>query len=203
MYLTKLILNHKSREVSRDLANPYDLHRTLSRVFAVDAFTEPVHFLWRVGIHQDQNTSMLLVQSEHIGNWDVLERIPGYLQDKAQEKVIKPDIWLTYGNYYRFLLKANPTVTRNGKRRGLCQEDAQQAWLIRQGLRHGFMPSHVVIKDSILLKGQKGEHCLSVLTATFEGYLQVIDKKKVLLSMQNGIGPAKSLGCGLLSLSCT
>lgn len=201
MYLTKLLLNAQSHEVRRDLANPYELHRTLSRVFAVDASTAPVRFLWRLGIAQEENTSMLFVQSEHKGNWDVLARIPEYLQDKAQEKAIQPDVWLTYGNYYRFLLKANPTVTRNGKRRGLYQEEAQQAWLIRQGLRHGFIPSQVAVKDSIVLKGQKGNHCLSVLTTTFEGYLQVIDKKSLLLSLQHGIGPAKSLGCGLLSLS--
>mgnify|MGYP002136949035 FL=1 len=34
MFLSKLILNPKSREARRDLANPYDLHRTLARAFA-------------------------------------------------------------------------------------------------------------------------------------------------------------------------
>lgn len=48
MFLSNPVLNPKSREARRDLANPYDLHRTLARAFAPDEQTAPGRFLWRL-----------------------------------------------------------------------------------------------------------------------------------------------------------
>ena len=42
------------------------------------------------------------------------------------------------GQLLRFRLRANPTVTRAGKRHGLTSQGAQLAWLQRQGERGGF-----------------------------------------------------------------
>lgn len=37
-----------------------------------------------------------------------------------------------------------------------------------------------------------------VVTVTFEGVLNVIDPDRLVMLLENGIGPAKAFGCGLL-----
>lgn len=200
MFLSKLILNPKSREARRDLANPYDLHRTLARAFAPDEQTAPERFLWRLEPMANWQQPQLLVQSQTAGNWGPLHDLPYYLQGEVQEKHFAPEQWLEPESSYRFRLQANPTVTRDGKRRGLCHEQDQLAWLARQGERHGFTLIQGLVSGSAMQQGRKGDSRLSVLTATFEGYLRVNDSQALLAALQGGIGPAKSLGCGLLSL---
>lgn len=200
LYLSRLILNPRSKEARRDLANPYDLHRTLSRAFAPDEETTPERFLWRLETTVNWQQPQLLVQSQTAGNWARLFALPNYLQGEVQEKSFTPDQWLEVGTTRRFRLQANPTVARDGKRRGLCNEKEQLAWLARQGERHGFSLAHTLVSNSVMLYGRKGENRLSVLTATFEGYLSVADPDALRAALCDGIGPAKSLGCGLLSL---
>ncbi|WP_429155577.1 type I-E CRISPR-associated protein Cas6/Cse3/CasE [Aeromonas media] len=200
MFLSKLIFNPKSREARRDLANPYDLHRTLARAFAPDEQTAPERFLWRLEPMANWQQPQLLVQSQTAGNWGPLHDLPYYLQGEVQEKHFAPEQWLEPESSYRFRLQANPTVTRDGKRRGLCHEQDQLAWLARQGERHGFTLIQGLVSGSAMQQGRKGDSRLSVLTATFEGYLRVNDSQALLAALQGGIGPAKSLGCGLLSL---
>lgn len=201
MFLSKLILNPTSREARRDLANPYDLHRTLARAFAPDEQTAPERFLWRLEPTANWQQPQLLVQSQTAGNWGPLRDLPYYLQGEVQEKCVEPEQWLEPARTYRFRLQANPTVTRDGKRRGLCKEEEQLAWLARQGERHGFILAQAMVSSSGMQQGRKGDNRLSILAATFDGYLQVNDTNALLAGMQGGIGPAKSLGCGLLSLA--
>lgn len=208
MYLSKLVLNPHSREARRDLSNPYELHRTLARAFAPDEQTPPERFLWRLESASAWQHPVLLVQSGGQGNWAPLVARPDYLQSEVQEKVLEPERWLVSGNTWRFRLQANPTITRNGKRRGLCKEEEQLAWLARQGDRHGFIPVQALVSCSAMQQGykeksRKEQNRLSVLTATFDGYLQVRDAEALISAMRGGIGPAKALGCGLLSLGRT
>lgn len=200
LHLSRLILNPRSKEARRDLANPYELHRTLARAFAPDEETAPARFLWRLEATANWQQPQLLVQSQTEGNWGPLRDLPYYLQGEVQEKRFAPEQWLEQGRSYRFRLQANPTVTRDGKRRGLCSEEEQLAWLARQGERHGFSLVHALVSSSVMQHGRKGASRLSVLTATFEGYLQVVEPDVLRAALCAGIGPAKSLGCGLLSL---
>lgn len=200
LYLSRLILNPRSRDARRDLANPYDLHRTLVRAFALDEVTAPARFLWRLEATTNWQQPQLLVQSQAEGNWGALRDLSHYLQGEVQEKRFAPEAWLEQGRSYRFRLQANPTVARDGKRRGLCREEEQLDWLARQGVRHGFSLIQALVSNSVMQHGRKGESRLSVLTATFEGYLQVGDPHALRAALYEGIGPAKSLGCGLLSL---
>ncbi|WP_421212081.1 type I-E CRISPR-associated protein Cas6/Cse3/CasE [Aeromonas enteropelogenes] len=200
LHLSRLILNPRSRAARRDLANPYDLHRTLARAFAPDKESAPERFLWRLEVTANWQQPQLLVQSQTEGNWEPLRDQPYYLQEEVQEKRLALEQWLEPEGSYRFRLHANPTVTRGGKRWGLCNESEQLAWLARQGQRHGFTLLQALVSGSAMQQGRKGNCCLSVLTATFEGYLRVSDTQALQAALQGGIGPAKSLGCGLLSL---
>jgi CRISPR system Cascade subunit CasE len=200
MFLSKLILNPRSREARRDLANPYELHRTLARAFAPDTETAPARFLWRLEATAGWQQAILLVQSAYPGDWAPLVELPNYLHEEVQEKALMPERWLLSGRTFRFRLQANPTVTKAGKRWGLLKEEEQLAWLARQGERYGFMPAQALVSASVMQQGRKGQNRLSVLTATFDGYLRVQDPVTLQAALRDGIGPAKSLGCGLLTL---
>lgn len=200
MFLSKLILNPRSREARRDLANPYELHRTLARAFAPDNETSPARFLWRLEPTVSWQHPILLVQSVYPANWAALADLAYYLHQEIEVKEFEPENWLNSGHIFRFRLQANPTVTRNGKRWGLLKEDEQLAWLTRQGERHGFFLEQALVSASAMQQGRKGEGKLSVLTVTFDGYLRVQEACLLWNAMGKGIGPAKSLGCGLLTL---
>ena len=45
---------------------------------------------------------------------------------------------LKAGQRFRFRLRANPTVNRQGKRLGLLRLEEQEKWIVRKGEQHGF-----------------------------------------------------------------
>ncbi len=78
MYLSQLILNPQSRQVQHELADPYELHRTVSRAFPDGVFkaerTEDnaTNILFRVDLHPRTRIPTLLVQSRQHPRWDFL-----------------------------------------------------------------------------------------------------------------------------------
>lgn len=202
MHLTRLRLDPRSTQARRDLADPYEMHRTLVRVFVRNGEQTPPRILWRAEPTATWTEPVVLVQAAEPGDWSVLEQLPGYLQRERpwQTKVFDPEEWLRAGETYRFRLFANPTVTREGKRLGLVAEDAQLAWLARQGERLGFKVEAALATGSELLRSRKGGTQISLLKACFEGRLRVADKAALIQALCTGIGPGKAFGCGLLSL---
>jgi CRISPR system Cascade subunit CasE len=201
MYLTKLLLDPHDAQARRDLANAYDMHRTLSRVYAKDESTPLYRFLWRLEPFQSfYDGATLLVQSEEPGNWDVLRRHPGYLLEMQADKKVDIESWLSAGGHYHFRLLANPTVKRDGKRYGLCAEDEQLKWLQRQLEKGGCELRSVLRSLNERRVARKGDTRLTVQAVRFDGVLCLRDVAKARVILRSGIGHAKSLGLGLLSL---
>lgn len=134
------------------------------------------------------------------------------------------------GRWLQYRLRANPVVSRRkegreGKtrvvRQGLIQEVDQAAWLMRQGEQHGFaLPTwrdkegnvhpDVRIVSPGILHGNKEErddsnvavskHTIRIFCVDYEGLLSVTDRSKFEQLLKRGLGPAKGLGFGLLSI---
>lgn len=200
MYLTRLRLDLRSAQARRDLGDPYEMHRTLVRAFVRDADQTPPRILWRVEPTAAWSEPVVLVQARGPADWSVLEALPNYLKGSAETRDISPEGWLQSEQCYRFRLFANPTVTRDGKRQGLVSEDAQLAWLARQGEHHGFAIEAALVTGSELLRSRKQDSRISVLKACFDGRLRVRDCVALASALRSGIGPGKAFGCGLLSL---
>lgn len=202
MYLSRLRLNPADPQARRDLADAYEMHRTLTRAFSPDAEQAPARFLWR----QERNASgwpdgTVLVQAAEPGRWEVLRALPGYLQSLEADKPVDWTVRVQPGGHFRFRLLANPTVTRDGKRHGLVREDEQLAWLNRQGERHGFAVLAAVRGTSDRLSARKGRHHITVQSVGFEGLLQATDAAALCEAVTQGLGHAKAMGLGLLSLA--
>jgi CRISPR system Cascade subunit CasE len=204
MHLTQLRLDPHNAQARRDLADPYDMHRTLVRAFVRGESDSPPRFLWRLEPGQTWSQPVVLVQAAEPGDWSFMAQVPGYLlggEGAVTTKAFDPAARLVPGANLRFRLAANPTVTREGKRLGLVGEDAQLEWLQRQGQRLGFDMPTALVSASDMVHGRRGNARVSLRRVLYEGVLQVCDAQAMAGALVSGIGPGKAFGCGLLSLA--
>ncbi len=124
---------------------------------------------------------------------------------------------LTTGQRFRFRLRANPCVSRNGKRQGLLQLFEQEQWIQRKGEAHGFVLPKLpafdlsdaeearvdvrVSQEQMLTGMQHQGNRIRIFSVLYDGVLTVIDEKAFVTVLQAGIGHGKSLGLGLLSVA--
>lgn len=217
MYLSRLILNPRSRRVQRELARPYEMHRSIMRAFPDSLQGGEERVLWRVDEHPRLGVT-LLVQSWGLPDWSWLaeEDARGYLLPVGEPNpAVKPyDLHLTTGQMLTFRLRANPTKRLgkaagddHGKRVGIYREEEQIAWLARKGEQHGFRLVHAQVSRDGKIKDEKDAgrdgavHKLELLSVQFDGILQVTDPDRLVSAVQNGIGSGKGFGFGLLSLA--
>ena len=129
------------------------------------------------------------------------------------------------GDRLRFALRANPTVKQNGKRRDvvmvarrrlqddetnhdplpprnvLAQDEGQQ-WLEARAERWGFQPEDSVQVDGYQLHALPGKGFKArIATCDFAGFLTVVDPDTFRRHLEQGFGPAKGFGCGLMLLA--
>jgi CRISPR system Cascade subunit CasE len=204
MYLSKLQLNPGSRQVAKDQANPYELHRTLMRAFPpFDHEAERVLFRLE-GRHLDE----VLVQSTLAPDWGELPE--DYLLAPAGCKEIGL-LALHDGQSLRFRLRANPAKrdAASHKRVGLYTEDERLQWLVRKGTQHGFaLQAETIVARPTMWREMKlpsgndrKQTTAKVNVVDFDGVLTVVNPRQLQTAVVQGVGPAKGLGCGLLSLA--
>lgn len=152
LYLSRLLLNLRSRQVWSELAWPYEMHRTLMRAFP-KATNEKEHkardefdVLFRAEADEPSSAIKVYVQSRVKPDWSFLDSLNGYLwSDTSLSEYEHKDIMpaclkIQDGQCFSFRLRANPTKriakhddTMKGKRVELTREEEQMAWLIRKG----------------------------------------------------------------------
>lgn len=204
MFLSRLRLNLSSAAARRDLAEPYEMHRTLARVYAPDDATPPPRFLWRLEprVHAD-GVPTLLVQAGTPGRWSALDGLDGYLHSIDADKRVDLQQLVQPARRYRFRLLANATVTRDGKRLGLRSPEALQAWIGRQGARHGFELLALGCHSQPRMRTARGRGAQAVVIdpALFDGVLRANDADALRSAVRAGLGHGKAFGMGLLSLA--
>lgn len=202
IYLSRLLLNPRSRQVQAELRDPYQMHRTLSRAFADDKDEyAQARCLFRVDESPNEPDLCLLVQSRLRPNWDRLMVADRYLV--APPEIKEVDLSFSVGQMLAFRFRANPTVRREGKRLGLYRDEERLTWLARKGELHGFRPCQVAVrKEDTLRPSAATGHEATLNAVRFDGTLFVTDPGKFLEALEGGIGSGKGFGFGLLSLGC-
>lgn len=151
-FLSRLLLNPRSRQVMCEMANPYEMHRTLMHAFPnIEGQTEvkareKISVLFRVEADKKGRFVKVYVQSLIEPNWSFLGGLNGYLYNGSETLSYEhKNIWpamlkLQKGHILSFRLRANPTKRiansldpMKGKRVELAREDDQIAWLLRKG----------------------------------------------------------------------
>jgi CRISPR system Cascade subunit CasE len=228
MYLSRLLLNPRSRQVQHELADPYEMHRTVCHAFPGANFkdNESTGILFRVDLHPKTRLPTLLVQSLQQPDWDfLLAERKDYLLDKNQlpfNVERNPDFMpfdlkekLREGQVLAFRLRANPTFKKTteaegGKkhkaRLGIFKEEDQQKWLKCKLESAGAALVSVNILNEQFTRGKlfiekEKDKRMNFLSVQFDGVLQVKDPDQLVKTISAGFGSAKGLGFGLLSLA--
>ena len=160
MYLSRLILNVRSPQVRRDLADCHALHRTVMCAFpdlsgdgtAAGRARAQLGVLFRVESHPRTGATSVVVQSVTEPDWSRLpERYVlgagGAAPGPEVKSVATAYAAIRTGDELLFRLRANPTkrmppstgadgVRRDGKRVELRSEDDQLRWLSEKGAGH-------------------------------------------------------------------
>jgi CRISPR system Cascade subunit CasE len=192
MYLSKLSLDPRSRQVVSELNNRYQLHRTVMSAFDPE---EPGRVLYRLE-QPRARPPHLLVQSPGPPDWSHVagER---YLRAPPECKEFTPAFH--GGQRLLFRLRANPTVKREGSRLGLLEDEDQRHWLERKGKANGFDPLDFRNTPEGFLRMERDSRTLTFYSVLYEGILQVHYPQEFLAALRSGLGPAKGFGFGLLS----
>lgn len=226
MYLSRLMLNPRSRQVQHELADPYEMHRTISQAFPTGSFkldrrmSESASVLFRVDWRPVSGFPILLVQSMVQPDWAYLSDVrKAYLLEAqdlppgAENPAVKQlDLNLRRGQVLAFRLRANPTVKKSradkkqGQRVGLYKEDEQTEWLKRKLGSAGCLLISLQISNKNnqigkLFTEKDTDRRMRFISVQFDGLLQVEAPELLLEAVKTGIGSAKGLGFGLLSLA--
>ncbi len=224
MLLSRIHLDPRNHDARRDLADPYQLHASLSRAFSPpERPCPPGEVLWRLEPETDAaGFPRVLVQSRSMPDWSRLP--PGWLarEEPAIDLADKLRLdALATGARFRFRLRANPCKTSNGKRVGLMSGADQRAWLERKAAQLGFaLPKPVsadyfdfqtqpdarpyrdfrVTHGEMLTGHQHDGNAIRVYAVLFEGRLSVTHPEAFRQALASGIGHGKVMGLGLLSV---
>jgi len=213
MHLSRLILNPRHRRVQKEIASPYQMHRSLMRAFPGNLKQGQERMLFRLEQHPRTGALTLLVQSFSLPDWSWLEapNARDYLLPVGMPNpATKPfDLSLAPGQALAFRLRANPTVKRTvdgkKKRLGLYREQEQVKWLERKAELGGFdiLSARTGRQDTARgrIKRDGETHPLRLLAVQFDGVLRVRDPERLRESVRSGIGSGKGMGFGLLSLA--
>lgn len=220
MLLYRVHLNPRCREARRDLADPYQLHSTLCRAFSEpDRKCPEGEFLWRLEPENDTSGNpRILVQSRTMANWDRIS-VQGWLAKADPPIDLKEKLHLDSvkaGQHFRFRLRANPCVTRNGKRLGLLRLEEQEKWVERKGEQHGFSLPRLasfdlseessgrvdvrISQEHMLRAKHHSGNSIRIFSVLYDGILSVLEPDNFRETLKNGIGHGKVMGLGLLSV---
>ncbi len=143
IHLSCLMLDPMSRRVQNEMADPYQMHRTLCHAFPglSDEEWQAARVLFRVDA--DRGPLQLLVQSKIEPDWSAFtSHIEGRRYLLGAPKVTQWEPSFQSGQSLRFRLLANPTFRpgaqgaprqKNLDRVGLYQEHERLDWLLHRG----------------------------------------------------------------------
>jgi CRISPR system Cascade subunit CasE len=221
MLLHRIHLDPRCRQARRDLSDPYQLHSTLCRAFSdPDRKCPDGEFLWRLEPEISSNgCPYILVQSRSRSDWDRIG-VKGWIAKADPPIDLKERLKLASiktGQRFRFRLRANPCVTRDGKRQGLLRLEEQERWIERKGNQHGFSLPHLasfdlsespkkrvdvrVAHEQMLRGKQHAGNAIRIFSVLYDGILTITEPDRFMDALQSGIGHGKVMGLGLLSVA--
>jgi CRISPR system Cascade subunit CasE len=208
------MLNLRNKAARRDIANPYEMHSTLSRAFSPpDQKCPPGAFLWRLEPSDAlEKYAVVYIQSAFSPDWSRIGDSEWFYQQPSELPMNLSDRWkeIKKEKLYRFRLRGNPCKTMQGKRIGLYQQEDQIKWILRKGELHGFQliedskHGHYFVQTSndhtSVGFQRKNGHQINIFSVLFDGILKVTDVEKFDHALRFGIGHGKAMGLGLLSV---
>ena len=203
MYLSRVKINISIRNTIKFLSSPQVVHAAVEASFADSDQTRK---LWRIDYFRGQPYMLLLSHNEpdfvnfikQFGYPDISGEVRDY------KKVL--DV-LGEGQKYRFRLCANPAYSlkqENGQRGKVVPHmtvKQQEGWLHKKSERAGFTLDEFAIVQRGIKKFRRQCKYVTLSTVIYEGVLTIQEVEVFKKTLIQGIGRAKSYGCGLLTLA--
>ena len=203
MYLTKIDLELSNRTVCAALGDCQKMHRLLNGLF--DSSRQDVHLLYRVrGRGRDCSVylySSCPIHPEKLLPFMTLEGqrdLSGWLDTMKPGRRLRFDL-LTMPS------KKEPQETgKNSRRRILKTEEERLAWMERKAAQNGFA---LVQMQELETVGFTGKHSqeqggrMSWNAYHYTGILEIRDAEAFRKAMEQGIGPEKAYGLGMILLA--
>ena len=193
--------------------NPYEIHRCLWRLFPGEALEsrrshaeQRAGFLFRTETYQTGRPARFLVQSRQRPTPVPSIQTLGCREFNPQPQIAQRLAFVLTANPIKTIIDtqvdAKPDKRPDKKQKFKCRvpllhEEQQREWLTRQLATAATVESVTVLPHSPLYFRKSG-YGGKVVTATFEGVLHIKAPDLLIRALENGIGPAKSFGCGLL-----
>lgn len=182
----------------------YALHQALWELFP-DRPDDERDFLFRVEQEKTGHGAVLLMQSK---------QHPVEGADAVEVRAVRDYMLnISEGQRIRFLLKANPVKTikdekgrKNAKgevkscRVPLIKEEQQLQWLVRK-FKGIVELEEVSVSNGLPMYFKKSNRAGKIVPVRFEGVASVVDSDAFSRLLATGVGPAKALGCGMLSVA--
>jgi CRISPR system Cascade subunit CasE len=182
--------------------DPYQQHRALWQLFP-DRPADERDFLFRVeDLQRGKGAFALLLSAVRPQTAPVAEVIACKPMPQS----------VSTGARLRFRLRANPIKTIKDDKRldkkgqpksirvPLIHEEEQLNWLLRKFSGIAELETARVWQEPALFF-RKQDMGGKIQPVCFEGVLTVLDNEALFAMLRQGIGPAKAMGCGLLSLA--
>lgn len=203
MYLTKIDLELSNRTVCAALGDCQKMHRLLNGLF--DSSRQDVQLLYRVrGRGRDCSVylySSCPIRPEKLLPFMTLEGqrdLSGWLDTMKPGRRLQFDL-LTMPS------KKEPQETgKNSRRRILKTEEERLAWMERKAAQNGFA---LVQMQELETVGFSGKHSqeqggrMSWNAYHYTGILEIRDAEAFRKAMEQGIGPEKAYGLGMILLA--
>jgi len=199
VYLSRMVLDLEDALARRDLGDPYEMHATLMRLVDAGA-ARP---LWRLEPTRATEPPHVLIQTNVEPDATALrERGTAYFTAFDTKRHVLVDA-IAAGDALRFRLRANPTVKREGKRHGLTLEEDQIAWIERSLVKHGAGDVVAMVRSSErrAMGRRRRTPAIVLQDVTYEGVVRVSEPDAIRSAIRHGIGHAKALGYGLLTVA--
>ena len=216
MNLTRIYLNPKRRGAAKLLGSPQAMHAAVLGGFAPD---QPLRcdrgrVLWRVDGAGTPHVALYVVSPEPPDFTGLCEqagwpRRPNW-QTRPYGEVLDG---LAAGEQRRFRLTANPThrvrlaSESRPKIMGHVTVAQQEGWLIERAEVNGFRilatsegEPGVAVHSRSVRSFRRDASRVTIAVATFDGGLEIIEPELLRRALVNGIGRARSYGCGLMTL---
>lgn len=199
MYLIKAELNR--RDARGLLSDCQQMHRFITGFFGTDRKSGQI--LYRTNLVQNKLCIYLYAQSpaEHVpDNCQVQQRdVTAWLDSMAE------------GQLWSFDLIAAPSKKvasegkKNSQRRILRQPQERQEWLERKAEQNGFAILHVQEQEQLHVSGKHEGNRGGTMhhdAYHYQGVLQITNGEAFRKAMENGIGPGKAYGFGMMMVRC-
>lgn len=205
MFMTCVEIDRRHPSARQALADCSDMHRNIMRLFA--SSTAPVRrceerVLYR--IVEQRSTIQLYLTSQQAPD---LSQARWLLAERQRQREMRPLLdGFAAGQVFSFDLLTHPSKKvrgegKNSARRFLKTAEERFAWLAHQGEKYGFHLLGVHEEEPYDIHGKRSTGRMTLRVVRMIGQLQITEADAFRTAYQNGIGPEKAYGLGMLLLT--